>query len=85
MANDSVYFRAQADRARADADAAQLDNVRDRAMRSVAAFEAMAASAERVTKLRTDREAATAATRADAEAAEAADAEAAEMADADRD
>ena len=48
MANDSVYFRAQADRARADADAAQLDNVRDRAMRSVAAFEAMAASAERV-------------------------------------
>ena len=61
MANDATYFRAQADRARADADAAELDNVRDRAMRSVAAFEAMAASAERVTKLRVDREAATAA------------------------
>ena len=61
MANDAAYFRAQADRARADADAAQLDNVRDRAMRSVAAFEAMATSAERVTKLRVDREAATAA------------------------
>lgn len=63
MANDAVYFRAQADRARADAEAAELDNVRERAMRSVAAFEAMAASAERVTRLRTDREAATAAAR----------------------
>ena len=71
MANDAAYFRAQADRARADADAAQLDNVKDRAMRSVAAFEAMAASAERVTKLRGDREAATAATRAELELAEA--------------
>ena len=67
MANDAAYFRAQADRARADADAAQLDNVKDRAMRSVAAFEAMATSAERVTRLRADREAATAATRVDLE------------------
>ncbi|MES2338879.1 MAG: hypothetical protein V4537_12355 [Pseudomonadota bacterium] len=65
MANDAAYFRAQADRARADADGAQLDNVRDRAMRSVAAFEAMASSAERVTRLRADREAATAAQRTD--------------------
>ena len=63
MANDAAFFRAQAARAQADADAAQLDNVRERAMRSVAAFEAMAASAERVTRLRTDREAATAAAR----------------------
>ncbi|MHA6722544.1 hypothetical protein [Sphingomonas sp. RS2018] len=59
MANDAVFFRAQADRARADADGAQLDNVRDRAMRSVAAFEAMADSADRVTRLRIEREGAT--------------------------
>jgi len=67
MANDASYYRAQADRSRADADAAELDNVRDRAMRSVAAFEAMAASSERVTRLRTEREAATAAKVADDE------------------
>jgi len=66
MANDASYFRAQADRARADADSAELSNVRERAMRSVAAFEAMAASSERVTRLRTEREAATAA-KADAD------------------
>ena len=60
MANDAAYYRAQAERSRADANGAELDNVRDRALRSVAAFEAMATSAERVTKLRADREAATA-------------------------
>lgn len=68
MANDAVFFRAQAERARADADGAELANVRDRAMRSVAAFEAMAASAERVTKLRAAREAVTIAQREDAAA-----------------
>lgn len=61
MANDASFFRAQADRARADAEGAELSNVRDRAMRSVAAFEAMAASAERVSKLRAEREGASAA------------------------
>ncbi|HET9510283.1 MAG TPA: hypothetical protein VFO80_03955 [Sphingomonas sp.] len=63
MAHDAAYFRAQADRARADADTAQLDNVRDRALRSVAAFEAMAVSAERTTQRRIQREEATAAAR----------------------
>ena len=63
MAHDAAYFRAQAERARADADAAELDNVRDRAMRSVAAFEAMAVSADRTTTRRVEREAATAAAR----------------------
>lgn len=68
MANDATFFRAQAARAQADADGAELANVRDRAMRSVAAFEAMATSAERVTQLRADREASTRAQREDAEA-----------------
>ncbi|WP_294289443.1 hypothetical protein [uncultured Sphingomonas sp.] len=70
MAHDAAYFRAQADRAQADADAAQLDNVRDRALRSVAAFEAMAISAERTTQRRIAREEATAAARVPLEAAE---------------
>lgn len=59
MANDASYFREQAARAHTDADHATLDNVRDRALRSAAAFESMAASAERVSRLRAEREAAT--------------------------
>lgn len=57
MANDSTYYRTQADKARADADAATLDNVRDRALRAVAAFDAMAESIERVARRRAEREA----------------------------
>lgn len=57
MANDATYYRGQAARAQSEADAATLDNVRDRALRSVAAFETMAANAERVTKSRAEREA----------------------------
>ena len=60
MANDSTYYREQAARAQTDADNATLDNVRERALRSVAAFESMASSAERVSRLRSEREAATA-------------------------
>ncbi|MBN2972570.1 hypothetical protein JW805_11130 [Roseomonas aeriglobus] len=70
MAHDAAYFRTQADRARADAQAAELDNVRDRALRSVAAFEAMAVSAERTTQRRIAREEATAAARIPVDAAE---------------
>ncbi|WP_370169524.1 hypothetical protein [Sphingobium abikonense] len=40
MANPD--YRALADKAQAEADAAQLDNVRDRCLRSAAAFLAMA-------------------------------------------
>jgi hypothetical protein len=58
VAYDAAYYRGQADRARAEADAATLDNVRDRAMRSVAAFEAMAGNIERVARRRAEREAA---------------------------
>ncbi|UIJ44611.1 hypothetical protein LZK98_16330 [Sphingomonas cannabina] len=57
MAYDAAYYRGQAARARAEADAATLANVRDRAMRSVAAFEAMAAKVERVARSRAEREA----------------------------
>ena len=55
MAQDALFYRAQAAKAREEADTAILDNVRDRALRSVAAFETMATSAERVTKQREDR------------------------------
>ena len=55
MAQDALFYRAQAAKAREEANTAILDNVRDRALRSVAAFETMAASAERVTKQREDR------------------------------
>lgn len=56
MANDASYYRAQAARARAEAGEATLDNVRERAMRSVSAFEAMATQLERVTRMRLARE-----------------------------
>ncbi len=55
MAQDALFYRAQAAKAREEADAAVLDNVRERALRSVAAFETMAASAERVDRQRADR------------------------------
>ena len=45
---DPRFYRAQAEQARADADAAALDNVRDRHLRSAGAFEAMAERYERV-------------------------------------
>lgn len=56
MAYDAGYYRGQAERAQAEADAATLDNVRDRALRSAAAFDAMAANLERVTRRRIERE-----------------------------
>jgi hypothetical protein len=80
MANDERHYRDQADRARAIADAANLDNVRDRELRSAAAFDAMADSLKRVARLRAEREAtsgsnAIARAEADADADSEADAE----------
>lgn len=57
MANDAAYYRAQAARATADADAATLANVRDRALRAAAAFDAMAENIEHVARRRAAREA----------------------------
>ena len=57
MANDSQHYRELAARAQSEADTATLDNVRDRALRSVAAFETMALQHERTAKRRAEREA----------------------------
>lgn len=54
---DRETFLARAAEARAAADAAQLDNVRDRCLRSEAAWSEMAARAERTEKLRAAKEA----------------------------
>ncbi|MEO5866073.1 MAG: hypothetical protein ABIS14_05070 [Sphingomonas sp.] len=59
MATDISFYRAQAAKAQAEADTAQLDNVRERCMRSVAAFEAMAERQEQIATSRAAREAAT--------------------------
>lgn len=57
MANDAAYYRGLAARAHTEADEATLNNVRDRALRSAAAFETMAVQHERVAKRRAEREA----------------------------
>lgn len=57
------YCRQQAERARAEAEAATLANVRDRCLRSMAVWESLAARAERVRIERDAREAATEARR----------------------
>ncbi len=54
---DRETFLARAAEARAAADAALLDNVRDRCLRSEAAWSEMAARAERTEKLRAAKEA----------------------------
>lgn len=56
---DTSFYRAQADKARAEADAADLANVRDRHLRSAAAFDAMVERTERVATTRAARQAAT--------------------------
>ena len=50
--NDRDTYLARAAEARADAESATLDNVRDRCRRSEAAWSAMAARAERTEKMR---------------------------------
>ncbi len=52
MSNQHDFYLARAAEARADAEAATLDNVRDRCRRSEAAWSAMAARAERSDKAR---------------------------------
>ncbi|AUW59061.1 hypothetical protein C1T17_14115 [Sphingobium sp. SCG-1] len=59
----SDFCRQQAAKAQADADATQLHNVRDRCLRSMAAWTDMADRAERVAAEREVREAASAAAR----------------------
>ena len=62
MTSHYEFYAARAEEARADANASQLDNVRDRCLRSGAAWSEMAARAERTEKMR----AKTAAAKADA-------------------
>lgn len=50
--NDRVTFLARADECRAEADAALLDNVRDRCLRSEAAWRDLASRAERTQTMR---------------------------------
>jgi hypothetical protein len=52
MTVQSDFYRARAIDARADADAASLDNVRDRCLRSAAAWDTMADRAQRTGRMR---------------------------------
>jgi hypothetical protein len=52
------FYLQQAARARADADVATLENVRDRCLRSASAWSKMAARVERTERLRSENEAA---------------------------
>jgi hypothetical protein len=52
------FYRARAAQCRAEADAATLDNVRERCLRAEAAWVAMAERGERSDQMRADREAA---------------------------
>ena len=52
MSNQHEFYLARAAEARADADSATLSNVRDRCLRSEAAWSAMAARAERSDRAR---------------------------------
>lgn len=67
MANPD--YRALADKAQAEAAAAQLDNVRDRCLRSAAAFLAMAQRQDLGDRNRARREAELAATATDTDSA----------------
>ncbi len=57
MAQQEDFYAARAAEARAEADLANLDNVRDRALRSAAAWDAMAQRAAGVSMARETREA----------------------------
>ncbi len=63
MSNQQDFYNARAAEARADADAATLDNVRDRCLRSEAAWAEMAARAGRTERMRAKTEAAKAASK----------------------
>jgi len=52
MSTQHEQFTARAEEARADAEAATLDNVKERCLRAAAAWEAMAARARRTDTMR---------------------------------
>jgi hypothetical protein len=58
MSSQLDFYRARASEARADAEAATLANVKDRCLRAAAAWDAMAARAERSDTHRAQAEAA---------------------------
>lgn len=60
MADDANFYRNRAEIERTNAEAATLDNVRERCTRAMKSWEAMAARAERTQTLRASREAASA-------------------------
>ena len=70
MKDRDVYLL-RAEQARAEADEATLDNVRDRCLRAEAAWMEMASRAARTEKMRADQVAAKALAAAEAEAANA--------------
>ena len=70
MSDNPDFYRARATEERANAGAATLDNVRDRAERAAKAWETMAERAERTQTMRLTREAATRETVAAARAVE---------------
>lgn len=57
MSSPSLAYRDRAAQAHTEAEAATLDNVRDRALRAEAAWTQMAERAERVDAARAEREA----------------------------
>ncbi len=57
MSTQHDFYAARASEARSDAEAATLDNVRDRCLRAAAAWEAMAARAHRSDTFRAKQEA----------------------------
>lgn len=57
MADTAAFYRARAAEEQEKAEAASLDNVRDRCLRAEAAWLAMAVRAERTATLRASREA----------------------------
>jgi hypothetical protein len=57
MSQQLDFYLARAAESRADADAATLDNVRDRCLRAAAAWDDMAARAARSDRLRAEAEA----------------------------
>lgn len=59
MADEAETYRIRAAEQRAAAEAADLDNVRDRCERAASAWETMADRAERTRTMREEREAAT--------------------------
>ena len=62
---DRDVYRIRAEQARAEADVATLENVRDRCLRAEAAWMEMAARADRTEKMRSDLAAAKAASLAE--------------------